>query len=82
MSGKTFAPNRAEIARCFRKRTRWEVAHALGVTVAAVRRWERGERTPSPEQVIRLAFFLGYPLGFFYAPDLSPLGRDMQAFSG
>lgn len=65
----TFAPNRSETARAARGQTRWAVANALGVTVATVRRWERGITTPNAQQVGKLSLFLSFPLAFFYAPD-------------
>ena len=38
------------------------VARAAGVTLGAVRKWERGTRTPSFEMAIRLAGALGCSL--------------------
>lgn len=36
-----------------------EIAAAVGVTTAAYSRWERGERTPSEADVVKLAAYFG-----------------------
>jgi DNA-binding transcriptional regulator YiaG len=70
MSHQTFAPNRAKCARYFRKHKEWDVANALGVQVATVKKWEKGTETPDAGQVAQLALFLNFPLSWFYAADI------------
>jgi transcriptional regulator with XRE-family HTH domain len=78
MTGQTFAPNRSEVARCCRGLTRWALANELGVTVATIRRWERGITTPTPEQVGKLSLFLKFPLAYFYGPDFEENMDEMR----
>jgi transcriptional regulator with XRE-family HTH domain len=65
----TFNPHRLWIARAVRMLKAVDVARVLGVQVPCYRRWERGDVTPSPQEVGRLSFALGFPLGFFYGAD-------------
>lgn len=44
------------------------VDEALGGAEPMVDEWEEGKRTPTPQQVEKLAELTGFPLAFFYKP--------------
>lgn len=47
-----------------------DVDRACGVEEPAVDQWETGELVPTPEQLAKLAELTGYPIRFFYLPEL------------
>ncbi|WP_345057390.1 XRE family transcriptional regulator [Streptomyces rameus] len=60
-----FDPARLTQARRLAEMTKKDVAHALGVTPAAVGQYETGVSRPRPDLVPRLAEVLGVPATFF-----------------
>jgi Zn-dependent peptidase ImmA (M78 family)/transcriptional regulator with XRE-family HTH domain len=56
--------------------TQEEVAHALGVPVERIKEWERGDDSPTVNQLRRLAERCKRPLSVFYLPEPP---RDFQA---
>lgn len=69
----TFSPTRLRCARQRRGMTQWDLASKLGLQVRHIGQWERAERTPAREDVQRLSFALGFPLMFFYGPEMEEL---------
>jgi transcriptional regulator with XRE-family HTH domain len=53
-----------------------EVAHALGVPVERIREWEKGDASPTVNQLRRFAERCKRPLSVFYLPEPP---RDFQA---
>ncbi|HZF88910.1 XRE family transcriptional regulator [Streptomyces sp.] len=60
-----FDPARLTQARRLAEMTKKDVAHALGVTPAAVGQYETGVSRPRPDLIPRLAEVLGVPATFF-----------------
>jgi Zn-dependent peptidase ImmA (M78 family)/transcriptional regulator with XRE-family HTH domain len=56
--------------------TQKEVAHALGMPVERIEEWERGDDSPTVNQLSRLAERCKRPLSVFYLPEPP---RDFQA---
>lgn len=54
--------NRVKELRTAAGMTQKALADQLGVTVPTVSKWERGQRTPELERVIRMTLIFGVPI--------------------
>ena len=55
-------PDRLRFCRRQRGLTQEQLAEAMGVSVAAVSKWELGQRTPELERVFRMTLIFGVPI--------------------
>jgi len=60
--------------------TATELAKAVGVTSAAVSRWESQKMAPARTSVVRMSLALRFPLGFFYGGPLEAIPVDLPTF--
>jgi Zn-dependent peptidase ImmA (M78 family)/DNA-binding XRE family transcriptional regulator len=65
-----FNPTRLDLARRRRGLTKGKLAEAAGVTPRILSAYERGDRDPSAQTVVRLAAALAFPLAFFAGDDV------------
>lgn len=75
----TFSPKRLALARAARKRTKQELALALGVSGSLLTHYETGHRVPPEEMVKRLALVLSFPERFFLRAETDNVS-DSQRF--
>ena len=75
-----FSPTRLSIARRRRGITQKSLAERCGVSPQLMSFFEKGERTPQKEEVLKLSFALGFPPGFFYADDVCLLNLEVPSF--
>src|SRR5262245_38512028 len=66
-----FSSNRLSIARKRRMLNKKGFAELAGVAQHTVGRWEKGDTDePTPEHVAAFSRVLGFPVEFFYKPDI------------
>lgn len=54
--------------------TRNELGRKLGVTQKKLKTWEDNDEWMSDkETVLKIAFILSFPVGFFYGPEITPI---------
>lgn len=72
----TFSPDRLEVARQRRGRTKGALAEAVGITPRSLHNYVTNRRVPKPDVVGRFASVLDFPVEFFYgsAIDFPPEG--------
>ncbi len=75
-----FNPGRLSLARRRRGLTKKGLAELLGVTPLTILRYERGESTPPPENIAKLAKALAFPESFFFEPDIDEPLSDAASF--
>ena len=76
----TFSPTRLSIARRRRGITQKALAERCGVSPQLMSFFEKGERTPQKEEILKLSFALGFPPGFFHADDVCLLDPEVPSF--
>ena len=77
-----FDPDELTLARKFRGMRKNELAHAVGVTPAALSQYELGQSRPSPAVLARLALALGVPVRFFvlgYPKPVTPSAAHFRS---
>ncbi len=80
----SFNPSRLDLARKRRGITKTVLADRAGISSRSLTAYERGEKSPSPATLARIAATLRFPTAFFSGPDLDepPLdGSSFRAFS-
>ena len=65
-----FNPSRLDLARRRRGMAKGELATALELSPRSLLAYERGDKTPGPRTLARIAEVLEYPVAFFGGPDL------------
>src|SRR5512147_2238323 len=75
-----FNPKRLSIARKRRLLNQKEFADKVGVAAHTNSRWEKGLNTPTEENIQQFARVLGFPVGFFYGPDLDEPSATLVSF--
>lgn len=78
-----FVPSRLSLARRRRGFTKVQLAREAGLTVRSLSAYESmgaGHSDPLPETARRLADVLGFPLGFFEAPELREITAEETTF--
>ena len=75
-----FNPGRLSLARRRRGLTKKGLAELLGVMPLTVLRYERGESTPPPESIAKLAEALAFPESFFSETDIDEPLSDSASF--
>lgn len=75
----TFAPNRFRTAREVRGITRWALADKCGVQVRDIKRWEDARELPTATAVLIASSYLGFPLDFFYQPDIELIDEERDS---
>jgi len=60
--------------------TKRQLAELVSVTPRAVTAWEAGDITPGELTLGRIAESLGFPTGFFKAPDLEVISEEATSF--
>jgi len=78
-----FNPDRFRLARLRRRRTKRELAAALGVNENTIRRYEAGETVPSDDTLETISRLLAFPRAFFFAetPDEPPDNASFRSMS-
>ena len=76
----TFTASRLVLARERRGLTRKELAARVRVTPDAITKYEQESCAPSPETLQRCSFALGFPIGWFTAPEVSLLDPQSLSF--
>lgn len=69
-----FSPSRLQLARQRRGLKVPELGEAVGVSSREVRLWESGEVLPSHQVLARVAHLLAFPMAFFAAGAVDPIG--------
>lgn len=80
MNAPTFNPTRLSLARRRKKLTKKALAEQMGVDQKTIIRYEAGEVVPPTSSAHSLASLLGFPLSFFYGPDLDEPRRESASF--
>jgi Zn-dependent peptidase ImmA (M78 family)/DNA-binding XRE family transcriptional regulator len=75
-----FTPTRLTTARQRRRLTKKDLAEAIGVTAHSVLRYESGERAPTEEVMARLSRVLGFPISFFFEPEVDQPQEGTASF--
>ena len=75
-----FNKNRLVLARSRKRITAKALAERAGVAVETLSRIENGVNVPDVTFVEKLASALGYPIAFFYAPDLDHIDTAAVSF--
>lgn len=75
-----FTASRLLLARERRGLTRKELAAQIGVTPDCVTKYEAQSCSPSNDTLHRCSFALGFPIGWFTAPEVSLLDSDALSF--
>ena len=76
----SFTASRLLLARERRGLTRKQLAALIGVTPDCVTKYEGQSCSPSNETLHRCSFALGFPIGWFTAPEVSLLDSDALSF--
>lgn len=77
---KKFNPMRLSIARKRRLLNKKGFADLVGVTAHTATRWENGIVPPIDENVVKFADVLGFPVNFFYRPDVEVPDASLVSF--
>lgn len=80
MNAREFNPARLTLARRRRGLTKAKLAALLGVEARSVTGYERGEFSPDPARLVRLATQLRFPERFFSGDDLEEIAPDIVSF--
>jgi Zn-dependent peptidase ImmA (M78 family)/DNA-binding XRE family transcriptional regulator len=75
-----FTPSRLALARRRGGLTKVQLAKAAGLTVRSITDYESEKTDPLPDTVRRLADALGFPVSFFYAPDIPEIEAEATTF--
>ena len=75
-----FNPRRLSIARSRRLLNQKGFAERVGVAPHTISRCESGMTTPTTENVEQFARALGFPVAFFYGPDLDEPSAELVSF--
>lgn len=75
-----FNPSRLSVARKRRLLNKKGFADLVGLAQHTIVRCEQGETVPTEENVAKFAEVLGFPVGFFYRPDLEIADPEMVSF--
>lgn len=75
-----FNPSRLSIARKRRLLNKKGFADLVGVTAHTIVRCEQGDTEPTEENVAKFSEVLGFPVGFFYGPDLELADPELVSF--
>ena len=77
---RQFSPERLDLARRLRGKTKRSLARSLGITERSVRRYFQGDREPGSEVVQTLAETLGFPDRFFFGDPLNEASQEHPSF--
>jgi Zn-dependent peptidase ImmA (M78 family)/DNA-binding XRE family transcriptional regulator len=75
-----FNPTRLSIVRQRRLLNKKGFADLVGVTAHTSSRWELGATTPSEDVINEIANVLGFPVQFFFGPDMDVPNPDLVSF--
>lgn len=75
-----FNPSRLSIARKRRLLNKKGFADLVGLAVHTIIRCEQGETEPTEENVAKFAEVLGFPIGFFYRPNMEIAEPELVSF--
>lgn len=82
-SGKeVFSPSRLTLARERRGWTRRALADKLDVSADAITKFEKGRCRPTRQNIEAMALHLGFPLIWFYSPEITLLPINAPSFRG
>jgi len=75
-----FSASRLTVARCRRGLTKKALAEMIDHSAQSLTYYEEEKRQPDIQVVHRLSFATGFPVAFFYGPDISLIGAEAVSF--